>query len=206
MSRTRVLLLRHAESAVPDVFHGAESDIGLSARGERQARVIAPILAAEEPAAVICSAMRRAVATAQPIAAASGVELRIEPDLHERRVGSLSGLPFDALDGLWPKTLRRWMHGDTSYAPPHMESFDDIRMRVLPVWRRLAKDLAGQTYIVVAHGVVNKVLLMSLEMGIGPADWNSFRSANVGVHELELETGKWRLLQANVVPEVVRAL
>ena len=29
-SPTRVYLLRHAESAVPHVFHGAESDVGLS--------------------------------------------------------------------------------------------------------------------------------------------------------------------------------
>src|SRR5437879_1069482 len=32
---TRVWLLRHAETANPAVFHAAESDVGLSARGQR---------------------------------------------------------------------------------------------------------------------------------------------------------------------------
>lgn len=30
---TRIWLLRHAETALPTVFHGAESDVGLSRRG-----------------------------------------------------------------------------------------------------------------------------------------------------------------------------
>jgi broad specificity phosphatase PhoE len=201
---TRVLLLRHAETAVPDVFHGAESDVGLSDRGLRQARAIGPILAAWKPAVVVSSAMRRAVATAEPIAAACQVELQIEADLHERRVGSLSGQPFDALDGLWPETLRRWMGGDTAFAPEGMESFDDIRGRVLPVWRRLANAYTGRTYFMVAHGVVIKVLLFSLNMGLSAADWNAFRSHNLGIHEVVERDGRWRLEQTGYVPETVR--
>ena len=38
---TRVLLLRHAETATPHLFHGAESDVGLSERGRRQADAVA---------------------------------------------------------------------------------------------------------------------------------------------------------------------
>ncbi len=30
---SRFFLMRHAETSVPGVFHGAESDIGLSERG-----------------------------------------------------------------------------------------------------------------------------------------------------------------------------
>src|SRR5437773_2716437 len=120
---TRVFVLRHGESADPTVFHGAESDVGLSERGRRQAAAVAPVLAALKPAAVVSSAMRRAVDTAAPIAAACGLELRREPDLHERRVGSLSGTPHGGQDGVWPETLRRWVAGETAYAPDGAESF-----------------------------------------------------------------------------------
>ena len=37
----RVFLMRHAETSVPGVFHGAESDIGLSDRGIEQAKAAA---------------------------------------------------------------------------------------------------------------------------------------------------------------------
>ena len=81
---TRVLLLRHGETSNPNVFHGAESDIGLSERGRRQAEAVAPLLAAHTPAAIISSAMRRARETAASIAAACGLSVLIEPQLHER--------------------------------------------------------------------------------------------------------------------------
>ena len=38
---TRVYLLRHAETAQPDVFHGYESNVDLGPRGVRQAEALA---------------------------------------------------------------------------------------------------------------------------------------------------------------------
>ncbi len=204
MTPTRVLLLRHAETANPLVFHGAESDIGLSDRGLRQAHAIAPVLAAERPSAVVSSAMRRAVLTAEPIAAACGVALRQERELHERRVGPLCGQPFSMTEGVWRDTLNRWMTGETNYAPDGAESFDDIRRRVLPVWQRLADDYAGQTYVVVAHGAVIKVLLLSLGVGYGPGDWQAFHSPNLGINELVREAAGWRIVRLQEVPREVR--
>src|SRR4051812_41093539 len=100
---TRVLLLRHAESADPSVFHGAESDVDLSSRGRRQAERIADHLKSLSPAVVVSSAMRRALATARPIAEACAVALEVEPLLHERRVGpTLSGTPTSDPSGPWP--------------------------------------------------------------------------------------------------------
>jgi probable phosphoglycerate mutase len=198
---TRVLLLRHAESANPLIFHGAESDVALSERGRRQAEAIAPLLAAEAPQAVVSSAMRRACETATPIAQACGLTLRIEPELHERRVGALSGTPTQRRDGVWQDTLRRWMAGDTAYAPPGAESFDDIRCRVLPVWQRLTAECAGQTLVLVAHGVVCKVLLCSLLPGYSASDWKRIGPIhNVAINELRYEGEQWRAVRINELP------
>jgi len=197
---TRVLLLRHAESADPTVFHGAESDVGLSPRGARQAEAVAAMLAAERPQLVVSSAMRRAVDTAAPIARAAGVPHRIEPSLHERFVGALSGTPTADRDGLWPRTLRRWLRGDTDFAPAGAESFDAVQARVLPVWRRLADELDGKTYVVVAHGLVNRVLLLSVLPGLGVGDWHRIATPNVGVSALLREGDGWRAVYLNAVP------
>jgi probable phosphoglycerate mutase len=197
---TRVLLLRHAETADPLVFHGAESDIELSERGRRQAEAVAPILAAAAPSVLVSSAMRRAVETATPIARACALPLRIEPQLHERRVGALSGTPTRQREGLWKDTLRRWKKGDTSYAPPGAESFDEIRNRVVPVWHRLTTECQGQTLVVVAHGIVCRVLLLSLLPGYSVADWSRIGSDNVAIHELLLEGGLWRAERINDLP------
>jgi 2,3-bisphosphoglycerate-dependent phosphoglycerate mutase len=204
---TRVLLLRHAESANPLIFHGAESDVGLSERGRRQAEAIASVLATEAPDVVISSAMRRAHETAMPIARACGVALRIEADLHERRVGELSGTTTQRREGVWPDTLRRWLAGDTAFAPPGAESFDDIRRRVLPAWQRVTSEGDGQTIVVVAHGVVCKVLLFTLLPAYSVADWHRIGPIhNVGISELVRAEEGWRAVRLNEVPATVATL
>jgi broad specificity phosphatase PhoE len=196
-----VFLLRHAETANPLVFHGAESDVGLSERGRAQAEAVAPVLAAYRPGVVVSSAMRRALDTAGPIASACGLAVRVEPYLHERRVGELSGTPTAGREGVWPDTLRRWMAGDTGFAPPGAESFDAIHARVLPVWQRLTAPPGGSPLVIVAHGVVCKVLLLRLLPDHSAADWNKLGpSRNVGVSELVRADGGWRAVQINEVP------
>jgi broad specificity phosphatase PhoE len=193
---TRFLLLRHAESARPDVFHGAESDVGLSERGRQQAEAAAPRLAEYRPDAVISSAMCRARQTALPVAAACGLELRIEPALHERKVGALSGTPTKG--DVWPDTLQRWMAGDTSFAPAGAESFDAIGDRVLPVWRQLTEEFRDRTVLIVAHGVVCKVLLLKLLPGRSVADWKRLGPVpNLGLSELILDGDGWQALRLN---------
>ncbi len=201
---THILLMRHAETAAPAVFHGAESDIGLSERGLRQAQAAAGGLAGRAPAAVICSAMRRAIDTATPIAAACGVPLRIEPSLHERRVGVLGGLPTSPEHPYWTETLNRWINGDTSFSTEGGESFDDIRDRVLPVWNRLADEFADRRLIVVAHGLVCRVLLLSLLPNFTVADWKRIGSVrNLAMSELVFDGITWRAASLNQIPEPV---
>jgi broad specificity phosphatase PhoE len=204
---TRVFVLRHGESADPTIFHGAESDVGLSERGRRQAEAVAPSLAAARPDAVVSSAMRRARETAAPIAAACGLPVLIEPRLHERRVGALSGTPFGVGEGVWPDTLRRWMAGDTHFAPPGAESLEDIRERILPVWDRLIMTYDGRCLVVVAHGVVCKVLFLTILPGYSPADWQRLGPIrNAALTELEGNGGRWQALRLNAWPEAVAAL
>jgi probable phosphoglycerate mutase len=202
---TRVLLLRHGESADPTVFHGAESDIGLSERGRRQAEAVAPVLAALMATRLVSSAMRRARETTVPIARACGLVPRIEPNLHERRVGQLAGMPTSG--EVWPDTLRRWMTGDTGFAPDGAESFDAIRGRVMRVWDRVIAEYAGETIAIVAHGVVIKVLLLSLVAGYSVADWKRIGPIrNVGITELRREPETWRLVRLNELPPEVAAV
>jgi 2,3-bisphosphoglycerate-dependent phosphoglycerate mutase len=200
---TRVLLLRHGESADPSVFHGAESDVDLSEKGRRQAEAIAAQMVAFSPVVVVSSAMRRALRTAEPISRSCGVSLRIEPQLHERGVGMLEGTPNNLAEGPWPETVLRWTAGDTAYATPGAESFDDVRNRVLPIWERVATELDNSTYVIVAHGVVIRVLLLNLLPGWSAADYRKLGPIpNVAVSEL-VRTMAGQPWQAERLNEIV---
>ncbi len=201
---TRVLLLRHAETANPKVFHGFESDIGLSERGYRQAALVADYLATQSPQVLYSSGMRRARETAAAISRACSLPIRIEPDLHERRVGLLSGQPNCGPDNPWAETLRRWMAGETNYATEGAESFEAMRARILPAWQRCVSVHANQTLVIVAHGVVIRVLLISLLAGYSLADWKELGPIrNVAIHELIHDHDAWKAVRLNdLLPEL----
>lgn len=202
---TRVLLIRHAETARPGVFHGYESDTDLGPRGYRQAAALAPVIASYNPNVLISSDMLRARRTAEAIAQVTGLPLRIEPQLHERKVGDLQGTPICGEFGVWPDTLARWVAGETWYAPPGAESFDQIKDRVMPVWGRVTGENPGKTLAIVAHGIVCRVILVSVLAGYNAADWPRLgRLPNASITDLVGSGRTWRATRIGHVPDEVR--
>jgi probable phosphoglycerate mutase len=204
---TIIWLARHAETAIPNVVHGAESDIDLGDHGRRQAEAVAAWFRDLRPTAVVSSAMRRAAETAAPIAALCEVPHEIEPELHERHVGPFSQKSGTEVDVVWAETVRRWEAGEVAYAHPGMESFAKIRDRALAAFERIAARHAGGRVVIVAHGVVCKVLLLSILRDRGPADWTRLgRALNLSVSELVPDGPLWRADRLLEVPPPVLAV
>lgn len=192
-----MLLLRHAETSAPDVFHGAESDVGLGARGHRQAVAVAGALAAENPAALFSSGMRRALQTADVVARACGLVVRVEAALHERRMGPLSGMSRETGLAAYAEAKARWRAGELDYTHEGGESFEDVRARVVPVVQAIAEAWVGRTVVVVAHGVVMRVLLTTLLPGYGPVDFERFAIDNAAVNDLRWDSNVWTAVDLN---------
>ena len=202
-----VWLVRHAETAAPTMFHGAESDVELGEHGKQQAAAAAAWFAALRPTAVVSSAMIRARDTAAPIAAGCRVPHFIEPRLHERKVGPLSRKPRAEADHNWEETIRRWLRGETDYAHPGMETYDEIRDRVVPAFQEAVAAHPGGRVAIVCHGVVKKVLLLSLLRDKSPAEWVSIgKIPNLAVSELIPDRDKWIASRLLFVPPPVREL
>ena len=195
-SFTRVLLLRHAETAAPDRFHGAESDVALGPRGFEQAERAAPEIARAGPSAVYSSSMLRARQTADAIARACSLEAVAVSELHERRMGRLSGMPMTEGWEAYVAAMTRWKAGDHDAAHEGGESFAQIRDRVVPALDRLARRHSGETIVVVAHGVVIRVLLASLLDG-GTSRFDGFGIDFVAVNDLRFDGQAWRALALN---------
>lgn len=199
MPETRLLLIRHAETSAPRVFHGAESDVGLSPLGRRQAADLAEHLKSQQPAALYCSAMNRALATARPIGAACGLTATVVPELHERKIGPLSGQSRDEGWAVYEESKRHWLAGDLEFTHEGGESFADIRRRVLPIVESMLDRHAGQTFIVVAHGIVIRVLLLSLLADMGPADFDRVAIDFASINDLRFDGKRWRAVALNQV-------
>lgn len=192
---TRILLLRHAETSAPDRFHGAESDIELGDAGHRQAEQAARYLARQNPTALYSSNLRRARETAAPIALACGLSLQILHELHERRMGLLSGALIAESRATIAQIRQRWEAGDLNAAHSGAESYAEIRDRVVPALQTIADRHRGETVVIVAHGVVIKVLLTTLLDRHTPADYDRIAIDHVAVNDLRYNGQKWRAEQ-----------
>jgi probable phosphoglycerate mutase len=197
---TRVLLLRHAESAEPDRFHGAESDVGLGERGRRQAIFLAEELRRFKPDSIICSGLRRALETAQPIAAACGLELEVIEALHERRMGALSGLAKAEHGADYIAELERWKAGNLDFARDDAESYRQVLDRARPVLQAIAARQQGRTVVIVTHGLLIRIVLSSLLDEFGPARLDQIGFDNGAIHDLRWNGHHWRAVALNLRP------
>jgi probable phosphoglycerate mutase len=157
----RLRLVRHGESEgnVMATLQGCRVDTPLSARGRRQAESLAIRLAGEDVDAVVASPMRRALETAQVIAAPHGLGVRVDSDFVEFDWGKWTGRPFDdALEREVADLRARWRAGDVDVPAPGGESPLRALSRVTRGVERLrAAGVAAP--VVVAHGRINRVLV-----------------------------------------------
>jgi 2,3-bisphosphoglycerate-dependent phosphoglycerate mutase len=166
ISLMELLLVRHA---LPDrVEHddGTPADPGLSEPGRGQAEALAAFVAGERPppAAVYTSPMRRARATAEPVAARLGVAVEVVDDLAEFDREASAYVPVEELRAsghpMWTAMT------DGSY----WESIDlaGFQAKVSTAVEQIIEARAGESVVVVTHGGMINVYVAGL-LGIGPA-------------------------------------
>ncbi|HEX4363383.1 MAG TPA: histidine phosphatase family protein [Solirubrobacteraceae bacterium] len=155
-----IILVRHgaSESAVAgqdfELLEG-QADPALAPAGERQAQAVARHLAGEPLAGLFVTPLRRTAQTAAPLAAATGLEPVVIPELREVYLGELDGGAFriavaqgdPRVDEVFAK--QRW---DVIPGAETMEAFAQ-RTRA-GIDRILAGLQPGATVAAVLHGGV----------------------------------------------------
>jgi broad specificity phosphatase PhoE len=148
-----VWLARHGEAAWPRGAALGWSDPSLSRLGEDQAGALAERLAGRPIAAVHSSNLRRALATAEALAAPHRLAVEVTSDLRELGFGAWEGR---RLGDLWheePAEARVW-EADIRRTPSSFaESVPDLERRVAGFARALQRSGLDQAeeVAVVAH-------------------------------------------------------
>jgi len=157
---TRMLLLRHGQTALSvERRYSGHGDPELTELGRAQAAGAAARLSAEtDVAAVLTSPLRRARATAEGVAAATGAPLVVRQGLIETDFGEWEGMTFAEARARDPEVHGRWL-GDETAAPPGGESFAAVGRRVEAERRAVLAEYPGQTVVLVSHVTPIKMLL-----------------------------------------------
>ena len=150
-----LFLVRHGETEWNRVGRWqGKTDIPLSDVGRQQARALAAELMGRGIADVHASDLRRAMETAQLIAAALGVaEPKVDARLRERGFGCFEGFTREECAERHPDAWTRYL-ADRRATPPGGEPQADVAARILAALTDIARApvAADAATLVVSHG------------------------------------------------------
>jgi broad specificity phosphatase PhoE len=148
---TTILLARHGETDWnrEGRFQG-HADPPLNATGRAQAAELAAELKAVGLAAVYSSPLRRALETAQAVAAEHGLEPVAVEALREVDVGSWQGLTRVEIEAQFPEQFARWLDYDQGWEDG--ESYEEMGRRAVAALLELALAHEGERVLAVTHG------------------------------------------------------
>ena len=161
MEPTRILAIRHGETAWNvDTRLQGHLDIPLNEVGLRQAQHLAQALLQRETIdAIYASDLSRAHTTAQAIAQALGLTVKIHPGLRERHFGAFQGRTYAEIEAELPELAWHWRKRKPDWTPPEGgESLITLRERIVATVDELAAQHPGQQVVMVAHGGVLDIL------------------------------------------------
>jgi probable phosphoglycerate mutase len=191
---TTILLARHGETDWNRTsrFQG-HADPPLNRTGRAQAAELAAALADEELAAVYSSPLRRALETAEAVAAAHGLAVTPLEALREVDVGSWEGLTHAEVERRFPEQFARWLEHGPGWDDG--ESYEQMGERVVAGLLKLADVHEGERILAVTHGGPIRAALAFAD-GVAHAEARR-RGPPIGnalVVELAVEAGAFRRL------------
>lgn len=207
MTARRVVVLRHARTAHNHTrtWQG-RLDVPLDEVGRLQAKAAARALREIEPTAIVSSDLSRASATADELAAVTGLPVTLDARLREIDAGRWEGLTAEQIVAAGEgEALAGWRRGE-DVAVGGAERPSELGRRGAAALLEHADALDGGTLVVVAHGAVLRTGVLSL-LGVEQGRWQGLGSLeNCAWGTLVPLRPWWRLLTWGLTaPEAVAA-
>jgi alpha-ribazole phosphatase len=186
MVLTRVYLMRHGEVANGgEKRYNGHINVDITARGVEQMHRLAGLLDGKPVTAVYSSDLVRSAKGAKIVADRLNLVPIALRELRERSVGSWEGMTAEEIRQRYPDEFAAWRTDLLNYRPPGGESLQDVRDRVLPVYRKIVAAHPDEEIVLLLHGGVNRVILADA-LGLEPLNLfridQSFGALNILEH------------------------
>lgn len=193
---TEIILARHGETEwnVAEVFRG-RVDIELNETGMKQAELLAEYLRDLRIAAIYSSPLKRALKTAEMMASHRNLDVEIAPGLIDFDYGEWQGLSHEVVKDRYKELYAEWIKNPHQVKMPAGESLNDVRRRAAGVVDSVVTRYES-TVVLVAHRVVNKVLICVL-LGLDNSHFWNIRQDACGITTFTYENERFILTKHN---------
>jgi len=194
----RLILVRHGETESNRAGLAlGQADIELTEHGRWQAEQLARALEGETVDAVYSSPLKRALATAEPIARGQGLEVQVEEGLIEMNIGEMEGLTYREVGERYPHFLQLWLGGQAAYEPmPGGERLLDVQERAWQAVERIRERHGRDVVVAVTHNFVILTILCRA-LGLELEDFRRLRHNVAAKSILEMRRDRWMLVSLN---------
>ena len=201
---TRIILVRHGQTEWNRVerFRG-RADVPLNETGLAQAKATGQRVASDaslseewQPVAIYSSPLSRAVKTAEAIAQHFNLPVQVHPGIADIDYGQWQGLTPDEVKARWPEIHHAWYNAPHTARIPGGETLQDLRARGMAAVNELAARHAGQTFVMVGHTVINRIILLGV-LGLGNDHFWRLKQDTCAINVFEVDGGEFTLASLN---------
>jgi len=193
---TEIILVRHGETEwnVEEVFRG-RIDVELNQTGIKQAELLAEYLSKRKIDAIYSSPLKRAVKTAEIVASHHRLDVKVAPGLIDFDCGDWHGLLRQEVQDKYKELYALWVRHPDKVKIPGGESLNEVTERAMNVLDDVIAKHEG-TVVLLAHRVVNKVLICAL-LGLDNSRFWNIRLDICGITTFVYENGQFILAEHN---------
>jgi len=166
MQKTIVYLIRHSEQLKVDGIKNIDENsqisnekIILSVEGEDKARELSKREELNNIDVIWSSNYVRAISTAKYIAYNNNLEINIDSNFNERKLGDLEALKQLGKNRKYPYTEEQLL--DENLKNNNGENRFEVNKRMTSSLNKILKEYEGKNIVIVSHGAAIKFLLMN---------------------------------------------
>jgi len=197
-----VYLIRHGQTDWNTLGRWqGQLDVALNDVGRRQAAALAEYSTRLPIGAIYTSDLARAYDTAQPMAAALGLEPVIDQRWRELHIGVFAGLTRPEIEARYPTEYAAFLDDDMGYAPPEGESRLAMQQRGRAAFDDMVQAAQSETVAVMTHGGTIRLLLLSLFPQQQP-DLANLKVPNTSLTLLRRQTTGWSIAELIETPHL----
>jgi len=159
-----IVFLRHGQATnnTERILAGRSPGVPLTENGLLQAKNIAKFLESMNISVIYSSPIQRAKQTAEIVAQHNSIDCIMDDRLIEIDMGKFTSMPYDEIFASHGNVFLKFYLGEAEIAHNGVESFNEVKRRVLSIVDFVTKSHNGQNVLLVTHMDPIKAMLSTV--------------------------------------------